>query len=110
MSWAYLDHRGSERVWRNFDAASSAALEAAFAEVRGSGGVLAPHFAEVHPTSLDMVDPEDVRETRRRAAARCGSDEGDAEVEAVGDSAADESRGGGSEIESVADDGVVSGL
>ena len=36
-------------------------LEAAFAEVRGSGGVLAPHFAEVHPTSLDMVDPEDVR-------------------------------------------------
>lgn len=58
-------------------------LEAAFAEVRGSGGVLAPHFAEVHPTSLDMVDPEDVRETRRRAAARCGSDEGDAEVEAV---------------------------
>ena len=58
-------------------------LEAAFAEVRASGGVLASHFADVHPTSLDMVDREDVSEARRRAAARCASDEDGAEVEAV---------------------------
>ena len=42
MSWAYLDHRGSERVWRNFDAASSAALEAAFADPSIPGATLTP--------------------------------------------------------------------